>query len=85
MLRSGLIQFPGESKINAHYFCDFIEILALDASGDVVSVTDVVNKILEDDDLAIDSDIEQGTSEYSSKIDRLSSEVESWFSLLALN
>ncbi|MAX86741.1 MULTISPECIES: hypothetical protein [Thalassolituus] len=83
MLRSGLIQFPGESKINAHYFCDFIEILALDASGDVVSVTDVVNKILEDDDLAIDSDIEQGTSEYSSKIDRLSSEVESWFSLLA--
>lgn len=83
MLASGLVQFPGESKIHSHYFCDFIEILALDARGDVVSVADVVNKILEDDDLDIDSDIDQGTIEYSNKMDRLNSEVESWFSLLS--
>ena len=64
---------PGESYFNEHYFCDYIEILALAANADVVSLADVMKRF------NIDS---AGSDENSAIQDKWESRVAGWFAIL---
>jgi len=64
---------PSLSYFNQHYFCDYIEMLALAANADVVSLTDVIERF----------DIESsGSNENNSTQDTWESRVSGWFAIL---
>jgi len=64
---------PRESYFNEHYFCDYIEILALAANADVVSLADVIERF------DIDS---AGSDENSAIQDKWESRLAGWFAVL---
>ena len=73
----GISKTPSFSYFNAHYFCDYIELLALLNNTDIVSASDIYDRFLED------GKIEKIGSEESAEInDKWESRIDEWFTLL---
>lgn len=68
---------PNYAYFNSHYFCDYIELLALINNTDIVSASDIYTKYLEDGKIG---DI--GSDEGSDTNDKWSSRISEWFILL---
>lgn len=68
---------PSESYFNAHYFCDYIELLALVNNEDIVSSEDVFDKFYDDEKFGT-----TGSQENSQHRDEWESRINDWFSLL---
>ena len=45
---------PKEQFFDAHYFCDYIELLALASNADEVSIADIINRLYDDNSAAFD-------------------------------
>lgn len=65
------------SYFNEHYFCDYIETLALAANSDIVSVSDVIDRFVDCGEINT-----QGSNENNSNQDKWESRIEGWFSSL---
>jgi len=74
----GIDKTPTSSYVNSHYFCDYIELLALLNNTDIVSLSDVYDRFLEDEKI-----VEGGTEESAEANDIWESRISEWFSLLA--
>lgn len=75
---------PSQSYSNSHYFCDYIELLALINNNDLLAVADVYDRFYEDNSIEIpenNSDIDLG-SEVSQTNDIWESRIKEWFSIL---
>lgn len=64
---------PSESYFNEHYYCDYIEILALATNADVVSLSDVIKRF------DIDS---AGSNGNNANQDTWESRITGWFAIL---
>ncbi|MDO6682424.1 hypothetical protein Q4551_08990 [Oceanobacter sp. 5_MG-2023] len=80
-----------------HYYCDFVEVIALVNSGDIVTLSDIKYRFQKDVDLNIDSNEEmeiitddencfsemtQGGRYFADVSDKWDERIESWFSIL---
>lgn len=77
---------PTQSYFNAHYFCDYIELLSLINNNDLLSVSDIYDRFLEDDKINIpdnNSDIELG-SNASEIADNWENRIKEWFDILKI-
>lgn len=75
---------PSQSYFNSHYFCDYIELLALINNNDLLAVADIYDRFYEDNSIEIpenNSDSELG-SEVSQTNDAWESRIKEWFSIL---
>lgn len=68
---------PDSSYFNAHYFCDYIELLALINNTDIISTSNVYDRFLEDE--KINEVGEEGSSEAD---EAWESRIDEWFTLL---
>ncbi len=68
---------PTSAYFNSHYFCDYIELLALLNNGDIVSEADIYDRFLEDERIN-----ERGGFETSEINDHWESRISEWFILL---
>lgn len=66
---------PRESYAKEHYFCDYIEILALINNRDIVSISDVYDRFKESNDI----DIEANTIPHEEISDKWNDRVNGWF------
>ena len=73
----GIDKTPTSSYVNAHYFCDYIELLALLNNTDIVSSSDVYDRFLEDGKIN-----EIGSDESAETNDTWESRINEWFTLL---
>ncbi len=76
---------PNQSYFNAHYFCDYIELLAL-INNDLISVNDVYDRFLEDENIHIPentSDADLG-SNASIIYDEWENRIKEWFYILEI-
>ena len=73
----GVDKVPTSSYVNSHYFCDYIELLALLNNTDIVSLSDVYDRFLEDGKIT-----EIGTEESAEINDTWESRIGEWFELL---
>ena len=69
---------PDSRYFNAHYFCDYIELVALVSNTDEVSAADIIGRFYDDDSDAFG----QGTPEYSERVGDWESKVLDWFAIL---
>lgn len=77
----GLNKPPKKPFFNAHYHCDFIEIIALSANGDLTSRNDIQTRY-QTDTADEPIDIETNNDHSTPVQDRLYSKVLEWFQLL---
>lgn len=70
---------PNCSYINTHYFCDYIELLALLENGDIVSTSDVYNRFLQD------GKINEAGSDMGDEVNgNWESRIDEWFTFLEI-
>lgn len=79
---------PTESYCKEHYFCDYIEILALINNQDIISISDVFDRFREskDIDIDIDEDIDvqaTNTSSVENIPDKWDTRINEWFTNIA--
>lgn len=67
---------PTQSFYKEHYFCDYVEILALISNQNIVSVSDVYDRFRESQDINIQEPTEEITAEIS---DKWSDRIKEWF------
>lgn len=73
---------PNESSHKKHYFCDYVEILALINNQDIISKSDVFDRFREAKDIDIDKDID--SQENSKNIpDTWDDKIDEWFDHIA--
>jgi hypothetical protein len=75
----GVDKVPTSSYVNSHYFCDYIELLALLNNTDIVSFADVYDRFLKDGKI-----VEIGTEESAETNDTWESRISEWFELLSI-
>lgn len=68
---------PTQSYICEHYFCDYIEFIALINNGDFVSVSDIYDRFKIDD-----ATTEQQSDDPSNNTDIWHSRIQEWFDIL---
>ena len=68
---------PTKAYFNAHYFCDYIELLAVLNNTDIISISDVYDRFLEDDRIK-----GLGSTEGIESNDKWNSRITDWFILL---
>lgn len=67
---------PSEAYFNSHYFCDYIELLAVVNNSDILSISDILNRFIEDNDAI-------GTEENNEDRDKWETRMQEWFSILS--
>lgn len=75
---------PSLSYFNSHYFCDYIELLALINNNDLLSVSDIYDRFYEDSSIEVpdnNSDVDLG-SNISKVCDEWENRIKEWFSIL---
>lgn len=75
---------PSLSYFHSHYFCDYIELLALINNNDLLSVADIYDRFYEDNSIEVldnSSDTDLG-SDVSKTNDEWESRIKEWFSIL---
>ena len=83
-MMTGMIEFynlektPSCARDKTHYYCDYVELLALISGVDGISSSDVYDRFLEDERL---SDI--GSSKGAEQSESWMSEIDSWFGEVA--
>ena len=78
-LISEVYKTPDYSYENAHYFCDYVELLVLVSNSDFISSDDIYNIFLDD------NKIKEAGSNGASKInDNWISRIDKWFLLLSM-
>ena len=75
----GIDKTPNPSYVNTHYFCDYIELLALLNNTDIISDSDVYDRFLEDGKIT-----EVGSGEGAETNDTWESRINEWFTLLEI-
>lgn len=75
---------PNVSFSKAHYFCDYIELIALINNDDIVSIADIYDRFYDDEKIKIkinESDVNLG-DETSNVNDKWETRIKEWFSIL---
>jgi len=72
-----LSSVPEKSYFNEHYFCDYVELIALVSNEDIVSSSDIYDRFYDDGKINVNS------SELNSEeVDKWESRIISWYELL---
>ncbi len=83
MLIKNINSTPTVSIYKSHYFCDYIELIALVNNGDIVSTSDIYDRFYDDEKIKIKSNTDLG-NETSEIIDNWEIIISDWFSILAI-
>jgi hypothetical protein len=83
-LITNINKVPSVSLYKSHYFCDYIELIALINNNDVVSTSDIYDRFYDDEKIKIknnESDVNLG-DETSEVIDNWETKIKEWFLIL---
>ena len=72
-----LSNVPSESYSNEHYYCDYIELIALISNEDIVSSSDIYARFLDDGKIT-----SSGSDENDECTDKWESRINSWYEIL---